>query len=161
MDKKVRANIPTKEFIVVFNYKSRMVYIVNSTKDKNYIIGDCLPANFRETEIFIKNFYKKGIKECRFREYIVHDKLFHGTAKYKKTYETLELDKYQYYKCLEVIRSVNGCNSISDAFNYICELACFDEKARDKQITSEMKKYISKAFKEFIKDLSKKIEKDD
>lgn len=151
-------SIPTKDFFVVFDYKTRKVYTINSLS-ANYNWFDCLPANFRETEIFIKNFVSKGIKECKFREYKVFDNFFHGTAKFKKTYETLELDAYQYKQCLRIIEEVKDCNTISSAFNYILQMSKMDDKKKEEAHIEDFKKYLTKAFKSLLKDLAKQIDK--
>jgi hypothetical protein len=159
-NKMEKKRIPSKEVYVIFNFKTRKVFCINNFDEnfKNSI--DCLPANFRETEIFLKNFYNKGKKEALFREYKEFDKLFHGTAKYKKVYETLELDEYQYIRCLRIISNKkNNCNSISEVFNYLTTRAAMDEGMREKEITTELKKYMFLMFREFLKELSENINK--
>jgi hypothetical protein len=157
---RVKKEIPTKDFYVVFNYKKRIVFCTESVK--RFDLMDCLPANFRETEIFIKHFYKKGVKSCSFREYKEYDNLFHGTAKYRKVYETLELDEYQYLTCLRIISNPETeCSTISDVFNYLIRNSNADHY--EGLITDDLKKYMFVAFQKFVEELNrglKSIERD-
>ena len=114
------APINTKNVYVLFNYKTRIVYSVEGFSRKEMYKPDVLPANTREKNIFLEHFYLKGRRRVQFRDYKVFDPYFHGTAKYKKTYDTISLSRTQYLKFLELISDpYNDCKTFSEALNLI------------------------------------------
>jgi hypothetical protein len=150
--RKTPVDIPSKEIYVIFNYKERKVYCINEFY-KKFTYIDCLPANFRETELFIKHFYGKGIVSTSFRAYKEIDPLFHGTAKYKKVHETLELTAEQYIYCLRIISNpAYQCNSISDVFEYLRSMS--NTQSRDDIMTENLSKSMFKAFQKIISELN-------
>jgi hypothetical protein len=152
---RIPVNIPIRDIYVIFNYKERRVYCVKEFSGKFYSM-DCALANFREMKLFIKHFYEKGRESVSFREYKEIDSLFHGTAKYKKVYETLELNKNQYTDCLRIISNpANECDSISDVFDYLKEMS--NSGNRESAISDDLKKYMFLAFRKFIEDLNHEL----
>ena len=74
--------------------------------------------------LFLEHFYSKGRRNVKFRDYKVVDPSFHGTAKYKKLYDTIVLNESQYLKLLELMSvPENNCETVSQALNLLIERA--------------------------------------
>lgn len=114
--------------IIVFDYNKRWVYPAKN----GYHPEDCLPASFRERDLFIKHFLEKGKTHATFRQYKEIDSAFHGTAKYKKRYGTIELDVHQYNRLLQL-----NANDLHKAFNELIQLSYIGEKRKNMLHTAE------------------------
>lgn len=141
---KINSRLP----IILFDYKKRLVFPAH----EKYDIFNCLPASFRERDLFIKHFLDKGKKQATFRQYKAIDPLFHGTAKYKKQYANIELTEWQYVRLLQI-----NANDLNDALNELIELSYIGEKRKNTQITAERlaAKCVDEVFKGVSENLSK------
>ena len=131
---------------VLFDYDKKVVYSIEGFNRELFI--DKLPANTREKNIFIENFYKKGRRKVKFAEYKAFDSLFHGTAKYKKQYDTITLNRDQYLSLLAIMSEPeNECNNLSKALDLSLRRANSNHyeylhKKNSKELTKETLKTI-------------------
>ncbi len=141
---KINSRLP----IILFDYKKRQVY---PAKD-GYCAFDCLPASFRERDLFIEHFLNKGKKHATFREYKEIDPAFHGTAKFKKKYGTIELNVHQYNRLLEV-----NANDLSLALDELIQLSYIGEKRKNIHYTAE--RLAAKGIKEILDNVQRGLGK--
>ena len=149
--------IDTKNIYVLFDYEAKMVYSIEGFK-RDKFMGK-LPANTRERNIFIEHFYKKGRRKVKFSEYKVFDPIFHGTAKYKKRYDTIELNRDQYLKFLQLMSEAEDeCKDLSQALDLLfsrASLRYYEYKLNNEvvKLTKENMKIIFETINEQMKKL--------
>lgn len=150
------APINTKNIYVLFDYKTRIVYSVEGFKKKDFYGRDVLPANTREKNIFLEHFYLKGRRKVKFRDYKVFDPSFHGTAKYKKIYDTISLNCSQYIKFLELMSIAdNECENLSQALNLLFYRA--ESLYYEYQLSRDVEKLTKEAMKVVFETINEKM----
>jgi len=150
------APINTKNIYVLFDYKTRIVYSVEGFNKKNYVGINILPANTREKNLFLEHFYFKGRRRVKFSEYKVFDPIFHGTAKYKKMYDTIALNRSQYMKFIELMSVTdNECENLSQALDLLFNRA--ESLYYKYQISRDVEKRTKETLKTIFETINEKM----
>lgn len=111
-----------------------------------------------ELVVIMEHFFLKGRRKVKFREYKEFDPIFHGTAKFKKKYDILELNRSQYIKFLELMSyQENECKNLSDVLELLFNRA--DSLYYDYMINKEARQLTRLSVKKIFAEINKQIDK--